>query len=72
MLNNFGYSGALSGFISSIALAFWMSFGQPKPMPKKLSLSRTEPSIVPRTAEVDIVIKCLQIVAVQLKSPKWK
>ena len=39
MLNNFGYSGALSGFISSIALAFWMSFGQPRPMPKKLSLS---------------------------------
>ena len=32
-------TGALSGFISSIILLFWMSFGQPRPKVEHLPLS---------------------------------
>ena len=31
--------GALTGFLSSLAFTFWMSFGQPRPSTKKLFLS---------------------------------
>ena len=33
------FKGALTGFITSLAFAFWMSFGQPRPVTKKLFVS---------------------------------
>ena len=37
--NYYDITGALLGFLSSLSLLFWMSFGKPRPSAKKLSLS---------------------------------
>jgi sodium-coupled monocarboxylate transporter 8/12 len=37
--NIFCFEGAITGFVSSLAFAFWMSFGQPRPTAKKLLVS---------------------------------
>ena len=37
--NYYDIVGALTGFLSSLSLLFWMSFGKPRPSAKKLSLS---------------------------------
>ena len=60
--------GALTGFISSLVFAFWMSFGQPRPSTKRLLLSidkcsrnisllvKRESSIGNETTEMENVI----------------